>query len=170
MEAHSPSSAMTPCSETLKTIITQEHTEFMELRTKLRSYSWISIALDHWTCVTNHSWLGICAQWIDGKFDYDWAVIGFIRDANHQAFWAAATVEDILADVLPSYKTTLAGVVGDATNPMVATLKRVAALNSQYGFYSVCFAHVLQKAIVKAFEKVQAINSYHNLQKCCEFY
>jgi hypothetical protein len=64
--------------------------------------------------------------------------------------------------MVPNYKTSLGGVVGDATNSMVSTLKLVARLNSEYGFDSVCFAHVLQKVITKAFSNVPEVKPRSN--------
>ena len=87
-------------SDRVNTVITQEFSELeVHIQQKLRGQQWVSIALDHWTCVTNHSWLGVCAQWIDEQFNFDCAVLGFTRDSNHQAHWAAASVEDILHEM-----------------------------------------------------------------------
>jgi hypothetical protein len=59
-------------------------------------------------------------------------LLGFARDSNHQPHWTAATVGDIIYDMVPGYSTSLGGVVGEATNSMA--LKLIAQLNSQHGF------------------------------------
>jgi hypothetical protein len=69
-------------------------------------------------------------------------MLDFSRNSNHCADWTCWSVEDILHDYGVGPK--LAGVVGDATNSMVSTLKQVAATQER-ALNSVCFAHVFQR-------------------------
>lgn len=145
-----------PCYQLFSRLVIEQHRSETSLNIKrLSKAEFVSIALDHWTDISNHSYLGVIAQWLSAEFEFKWIMLDFSRNANHCANWTSWSVEDILHDYGIGPKLT--GVVGDATNSMVSALKLIASTQEK-ALHSVCFAHVFQRALKKALETADIKN------------
>ena len=58
----------------------------------------ISVTLDDWGEVASYSYSPV------DHIKLDWSVLDFVRDANHQAFWAAGTVSGFDGHITVSQK------------------------------------------------------------------